>query len=299
MRVLVIGASGFIGRYVMRRLGGSGDHELFGTHGLQPAVDDGNTWHQVELTDTDALGRLFQQTKPDVVVHLAAIADIGAAEREPERATAVNLTATSAIVRLCEEHQTRLIFMSTECVFGGERGFYREDETPRPTTHYGRTKWEGEQEVVWMGESWSIVRTSIVYGWPHPGKRNFVPWLIENLRNGQPYRAPTDVMRTPVYVEHLVDGIAMTVNEGHPGMLHVAGRDWVSMYDFAVAVADAFGLDAGLVEPMDADARARAGESIRLDLLGLSCAETMRRMNLEHPGLAEGIAALRADAPGL
>ena len=283
----------------MRRLGASPDHVVAGTYGSQPPASDGNAWHQVELTDTAALERLFDETRPEAVIHLAAIADIGAAERDPERATAVNVSATSTIARLCEQRDARLVFVSTECVFDGQRGFYREDETPRPTTHYGRTKWEAEQEVAWEAAFWSVVRTSIVYGWPHPGKRNFASWLIENLRSGRPYHAPTDVLRTPVYVEHLVDGIARAVEGGHPGILHVAGRDWVSMYEFAVAVADAFDLDANLVQPMDADAQARAGASTRPDRLGLDCRETMRRLNLEHPGLAEGIAALKADAPEL
>ena len=283
----------------MRRLSPSPDYDVTGTYWSRPSGDDGGAWHQVELTDTAALERLFQQTRPDLVIHLAAIADIGAAERDPQRATAVNVSATSTIVRLCERHGARLLFVSTECVFDGQRGFYREDETPRPTTHYGQTKWEAEQEVAWLAESWSIVRTSIVYGWPHPGKRNFAPWLIENLRSGRPYLAPTDVLRTPVYVEHLVDGIASLVEGGHTGIQHVAGRDWVSMHEFATAIANAFRLDVNLVQPADPDTQARAGASTRPDRLGLDCRETMRRLNLEHPCLAEGIAALKAEEPEL
>ena len=68
-------------------------------------------------------------------------------------------------------------------------------------------------------------------------------------------------MRTPVYVEHLVDGIARMVGLDCPGILHIAGRDWVSMYDFALAIARTFELDENLVQPVDADSRARAGES--------------------------------------
>ncbi len=298
MRILVIGASGFIGRYLMRRLSESADHEVAGTFRSQPPDDDGNSWLHLELTEPDALEQVFQQTRPHVVVHLAAIADIGTAERDPERATAVNVAATSTIAGLCARYGSKLIFVSTECVFGGQRGFYREGETPAPTTHYGRTKWEAEQEVAWQVEFWSIVRTSIVYGWPHPGKGNFAPWLIENLRSGRPYRAPADVLRTPVYVEHLVDGIARTAEGDYPGILHVAGRDWVSMYEFALAIADAFELDANLVESADPDSISRAGQSTHPDRLGLNCAQTMAQLNLAHPGLAEGIAALQADARG-
>ena len=280
----------------MRRLGASPDHDLAGTYWSQRPATDGNSWHQVNLTDAHAIEGLFEQIRPQAVVHLAAIADIGVAEGDPQRATAVNVAATSTIARLCEQHGSRLVFTSTECVFDGQRGFYREDETPRPTTHYGRTKWEAEQEVAWEAAYWSIMRTSIVYGWPHPGKRNFVPWLVETLRSGRPYHAPADVLRTPVYVEHLVDGIVRIVEGGHPGILHVAGRDWVSMYEFAIAIADAFDLDASLVQPADPDSQSRAGASSHPDRLGLDCRETMRRLNLVHSGLAEGIAALKADS---
>lgn len=297
VRVLVIGASGFIGRHLARRLGPSPHHDVTGTHWSRPPGDDGASWHQLELTDAAALERLFAAAQPEVVVHLAAIADIGTAERDPARATAVNANATSTIASLCQQHAARLIFVSTECVFGGERGYYREDEPPHPTTHYGRTKFEAERVVAKLPTPWSIVRTSIVYGWPEPGRRNFAPWLVENLRDGRPYRAPTDVMRTPVYVGHLVDGISRLVDTSRPGILHVAGRDWVSMHDFARAIAETFRLDTSLVEPIGPDHRSPADAPARPDRLGLDCTKSMGRLALHHPGLAEGIAALQSDAP--
>ena len=215
--------------------------------------------------------------RPDVVAHLAAVADVGTAEREPAKATAVNVAATSSIARLCELHRARLVFVSTEYVFDGRRGYYREDDPPNPVTHYGRTKWEAEQETAKLASNWSVLRTSIVYGWPHPGKRNFAPWLIERLRSGQPYHAPIGVYRTPVYVEHLVDGIVALVEGDHQGIHHVAGSDWVSMYEFGVAIAEAFDLDRRLVM-QDAD------DSQPADILGLDCAKTMDAMGLDQPG---------------
>ena len=94
-------------------------------------------------------------------------------------------------------------------------------------------------------------------------------------------------MRSPVYVEHLVDGIARLVENFHPGIHHVAGSDWVSMYDFARAVAAEFGLDAGLIVPAEGDGNVP-------DRLGLNCERTMGRLGLEHYGLGEGLAAMRA-----
>ena len=81
----------------------------------------------------------------------------------------------------------------------------------------------------------------------------------------------------------------------------VAGSDWVSMYDFATAVAEAFDLDRDLVIPIDAsthtppgsDPREQVAATRNLDLLGLDCSETVRRLGLNHPGLSEGLAAMR------
>ena len=294
MRVLVIGGSGFIGRYLVRRLSENPDHEVSGTFLSRPPGDDGNAWHRVDLTDSDGLERAFMASQPEVVVHLAAIADVGTAERDPGSARAVNVGGTSEIVRLCRQGGSRQVFVSTEYVFDGSRGFYREDEPPSPTTQYGRTKWEAEQEVARLGSGGSVVRTSIVYGWPLQRHRNFVPVLIERLRSGQPYRASTSVMRSPVYVEHLVEGIARLVEESHAGVHHIAGRDWVTMYDFALAVATEFGLDRCLVIPEGGVSQELGGA----DRLGLDCSTTMRLMGWEQPGLATGLAAMRATGGG-
>lgn len=292
MRVLVIGGSGFIGRYLVRRLGAA-PHQVWATYRSRPPEPDGNSWRRVELSGADALQGLFQQSRPEVVVHLAAMADVGACEREPEVAAAVNVDATSAIACLSRQHGARLVFVSTEYVFDGLSGFYDEDATPNPTTRYGRTKQDAEQAVAALGDLGAIVRTSIVYGWPLQAHRNFAPWLIDRLRSGQSYHGPTGVMRSPVYVEHLVDGIARLVEEHQSGIHHIAGRDWVSMYGFAQAVAESFGLDRRLVIPDESAVNPGAG-----DRLGLNCARTMQDLGLEHPGLEEGIAAMREGEHG-
>ena len=288
MRILVIGASGFIGRYVSRRLAGDAAHTVFSTYHSRPAADDGASWHRVEITDRAALDKLFASARPQVVVHLAAMADVGTAERNPGVAAAINAAATETMARLCQRHGSRLVFVSTEYVFDGQRGPYHEDDPPAPTTQYGRTKFQAEQVTASLVSNSSILRTSIVYGWPAPGRRNFVPWLVERLRNGEAYHAPTNVYRSPVYVEHLVDGVTRLVEVDDTGVRHMAGSDWVNMHDFAVAVADEFGLDPSLVIPVTDPVD---------DRLGLDCTRTMAALGLPHPGLHEGLAAMRAAAP--
>ena len=105
--------------------------------------DIDQSWYRLEITDYQRLDQVFRQTRPDVVVLLAAIADVGTAERTPARATEVNVDGAAQVARLCTQHNARLIFLSSEYVFSGDRGNYREDDAPKPTTHYGRTKWHG------------------------------------------------------------------------------------------------------------------------------------------------------------
>ena len=288
--VLVIGASGFIGRHVVRRLVETRSHAVAGTVLSQTPPDDGADWRRVDLTSPENIAGVFHSVEPEIVVHLAAMADVNTAERQPDRAAAVNADATASIARLCRQSGARLVFISTEYVFDGRHGPYGEADSPNPATQYGRTKFQAEQHVARLADRWSIVRTSIVYGWPHPGKRNYLPRLVERLRNGQTCPAPTDVYRTPVYVEHLVDGIHQLVEEEHPGVHHVAGSDRVSMYDFARAIADAFGLDRKLV-------LASTDPTPGPERLGLDCSLTMRSLGLPQCGLSQGLAACREASP--
>ena len=303
MRILIIGASGFIGRHLVRRLNRSVRFSLSCTfHEGSPGLDS-NTWLRADVTDPGGLGQAFRAVRPEVVVNLSALADVGTAEREPARATAINADGTSHIARLCHQHGAKLVQMSTEYVFNGQRGYYREDEPPDPATQYGRTKAEGESALARLCMQWCILRTSIVYGWPEPGRRNFAPQLIASLREGVSYHAPTHHYRTPVYVEHLVEAIEELSTGDHQGIFHVAGRDWVSMYEFASAIAREFGLDPSLVVPPYAAGDA-AGSEARFpadatadDLLGLDCNRSMDALRLDYVGLPEGISALKAAAP--
>ena len=171
MRILVIGASGFIGRHLAARLALLPGVETYCSYRSRPPADDRNHWYQFELTDAVALDKVFSMIRPDLAVHLAAMADVATCEREQAAATAVNVAATSEIVNLCQSTGARLLFVSTEYVFDGGRGFYREDDSPNPITHYGSTKREAERAVAELDAYGASLRTQHCLrvagvGWP-------------------------------------------------------------------------------------------------------------------------------------
>lgn len=195
-RVLVIGASGFIGQYLVRHLLDRPEHQVSGTFNSRRVLEGSGDWYRTDLTDIGDLEGVFETVNPEIVVLLAAMADVSECERETRLATKVNLTGTKNVTKLCDNYRARLVFLSTEYVFDGERGTYREDETPSPTTHYGRTKWAAEQAVSRCNHTWSVIRTSLVYGWPSWADRaNLVTRVIDNLREGRPAYGYTDQYR--------------------------------------------------------------------------------------------------------
>ena len=288
MYALIIGASGFIGQYLAKRLQEAA-FEVTGTYNSRVPENWGYPCHRVELTDHERLDEIFRLVQPQVVVHLAAIADVSAAESDPARATAVNVSATAYIAELCTRHQARLIYLSSEYVFSGDRGNYREDDTPQPNTHYGRTKWEAELAVAREASQWSIVRTSLVYGWPPVGRQNLVTTIIDRLENGDQFYANRDSYRTPIYVEHLTVGITQLVTDNHQGIYHLAAVDWLSMYQFAGAVAQVFHLDGSLIVAGQTSVPFGTDEVPRPDMLGLDCTQTNQRLGLRAFDVVAGL----------
>ena len=201
------------------------------------------------------------------------------------------------VSRLCSRHNAKLVFLSSEYVFRGDRGSYQEDDSPDPNTHYGRTKWQAELAVADEASHWSIVRTSLVYGWPLAGRRTLATVIVDRLKTGETYEGDSGTYRTPNYVEHLTEGITELVTNYYPGTFHIAGRDWMNMYQFGLTVAQVFDLDASLVHPTPTLAYLPSlntssevsGQTLRPDILGLDCTQTSQRLGLPAFSVISGL----------
>lgn len=287
-RVLIVGASGFIGQHLVGRLTESSDYQVSGTYNSMVPEIEGCGWIQADLADRQQMEEAFHLARPGLVVHLAAMADVNQCESEPDRATRVNVGGTENVVSLSAEYRAKVVYLSTEYVFRGDRGHYAESDSPEPTTHYGQTKWEAEQSVAQYSYPWSIVRTSLVYGWhPRADRANLVSRVIDSLSHGRPAYGHTDMYRSPVYVEDLVEGIIKVMGEDYTGISHIAGPEWVHMGEFVHAVAQVFQLDSSLVVQTEAPAEGASGS--RPNLLGLDSTQTLRRLGFQPQDMVSGL----------
>ena len=254
MKVLVTGANGFTGQHLIKTLIGKG-FEVIATSRNESLLPSYNklTYYNIELTDVSNVENLFDLTRPDAVIHTAAMSKPDECSANPNLCTANNIEATGHLLEAATKVGTQhFIYLSTDFIFG-EGGPHAEDDAPAPLNLYGASKLEAEQMVTASSIISTVIRPVFMYGpvWVNL-RPSFIQWVASKLKNGEPIKVVTDQARTPTYIGDLCWGIRKIINDQVPGVFHLAGKDIVSPYDMAVAVAKHLNLPLGLIEPVTA-----------------------------------------------
>lgn len=255
-RLLITGANGLLGQALLRRLSPSPDHDVLATaRDETPRFDVPCEYAPMDVTTPNEVESVVDDYSPDVIVNCAAVSDVTECDEDRNRAWAVNARSVRTLAKQCRATGTRLVQLSSDFVFDGKRGPYEEDDRPDPVNYYGRTKLAGEnalREFDFL--DWAIVRTVLLYGTAKDLRRsNVVLWMIDELSQDNPIQVVNDQWRTPTYVRDLADGIVRLVDREKTGIYHLSGREMVTIHELAQTVADVFGFDASLIEPVPSD----------------------------------------------
>lgn len=255
MKILVTGANGFLGYYLVERLlqkeytviaTGKGDCRLpFLSH---PRF----IYAAMDFTDPYSVHDVFEKFQPAVVVHAGAMSKPDECETQQWQTYLVNVEGTVTLLVNAEEYKSFFIYISTDFVFDGEKGMYTEEEEPAPVNYYGQTKYEAEAAVKEYEYGWSVVRTVLVYGKPATGKNNILMVVKEKLERGEEYKVVDDQVRTPTYIEDLAAGIVAMIEKEATGIYHLSGKDILTPYQMAVKAAEYLKLDASLIKKVTA-----------------------------------------------
>lgn len=256
-RILITGANGLLGQALVARMSRFPEYDVLATsRDDTPRFEGGSCGYApLDITNASDVEALFRDFSPNVVINSAAMTQVDHCEEARSACWDVNARAVEYLAEQCQEYGARLIQVSTDFVFDGEDGPYREDARPNPVNYYGRSKLAAENAARGAGMSkWAIVRTILLYGTAHDlGRSNFVLWLLDELMHGRPVHIVTDQWRTPTYVDDLATGIERLVHYEKTGLFHMSGREMMSMYDFALTIADVFGQDPSLIHPVTSD----------------------------------------------
>lgn len=241
MRVLVTGASGCLGGWLVRALLERGE-DVLAWSGTQCGSVEGLPLRPVDLSNPGATARAFEEAEPDVVIHAAAVSRTDRAHGDPELAVGVNTGGTARMAGMAGRDQVRFIHVSTDLVFDGEGAPYREGDEERPLSIYGKTKLAAEGSVREIPNS-VVVRVSLMYGPSRERGRSFFDFLLESLRAGSEVRPFLDEWRTPLSLRYAAEGLAMLVRSDETGLFHLGGPERLSRMDMATRLKEYLGIE--------------------------------------------------------
>lgn len=239
-KALVIGASGFLGRYVVR----SAASEF-------TVIEGSRAGHGVaiDITDKDNVDSVFCAVRPDIVLLLAAHSDIDYCEQHPQEALAVNLRGVEHVVEACAHTGTRLVFTSTGAVFDGRQPRYDEESPVSPVSVYGETKAEAEKLILTGLPDALIVRLALVIGFAMPpGDNAILNKLEKQWFRGESVAFPVFERRNPIDAASCSRFLLELIRRQERGIFHIGSSDIVSRYDLGLRLAVKMGFP-GLVQP--------------------------------------------------
>ena len=290
-RLLVTGVSGMLGANLALFAQTRG-FEVLGWTNSHPLLNAPLETRCVDFRDPRILAEAFADAQAEMLINCAAQANVDAAEKQPEAAFRVNAEAAGELAKMAHGAGVPMIQVSTDAVFDGTRGDYRETDTPNPLNIYAKSKLAGERAVAEANPDATIARV-VFYGWSLTGSRSLAEFFYNNLSAGKPVNGFTDMFFSPLYVRHLAETLLEMLMKRLSGIYHVYSPKSLSKYEFGLHLAQEFGLDASLIRPISAlDSDLLARRSLNL---GMNTDKLQAALGKPLPSQAEGLRALHAD----
>ncbi len=242
MRVLVVGATGFLGSYVLDRCTLTAGVTAAGTSTNNPGM------LLLDMMRPDTIAKAVSSFKPDCVINCAAMTNVDECEKKPALAMQINAEGPKKLAQACRG--ARLVHVSTDAVFDGQAGGYSEESEPNPINTYARSKLEGDKLISSVVNDYVIVRTNL-YGL-NPSGKGLLNWVLSNLAGGKEITGFTDVVFNPLWARDLAGMLVELAATPYNGILNCAGDEVFSKYEFCSKIASTLGY---------ADAKIREGVS--------------------------------------
>ena len=251
--VFITGANGLLGQKLVNQLLEKEEFNILASgRGACRLPGEGFEYISLDISDEKEVQKVIAATKPDIIIHGAAMTHVDECELNREACYDANVNATAYLIRAAEACQAHFIFVSTDFIFSGEEGPLGESATPAPVNYYGESKLLGEEMVMNSKTKWSIARTVLVFGIAHDMSRsNIVLWVKSSLEAGKTIQVVDDQYRTPTLAEDLAAGCILIAEQEAEGIFNISGPDFLTPYEMANITADYFGLNRDLIKKAD------------------------------------------------
>jgi dTDP-4-dehydrorhamnose reductase len=263
-KLLVTGVSGFVGWNICREARDKWD--VYGTVLSNTIKISGVNNFQIDLTDFRDLKKVFNEIKPDAVIHAAAATSPNYCQEHPAETKKINVDAAVNIAGLCSEHKTPFAFTSTDLVFDGLNAPYREEDPVCPVNIYGEQKAAAEEGIQERYPSAAVCRMPLMFGKPGPGRSNFFQSMIKAFTEGYELNLFVDEFRTPVSGPTAARGLLLALEKAE-GLINLGGVERISRFNFGLLLMDVLNIsEANLVRCSQKDMKMSAPRAPDLSL---------------------------------
>ena len=251
MRILITGSNGLLGQHIVGQLQKRGISFLATSQGENRNPDCPNENYAIgDICDHAQMRTLIETFQPTHIIHTAAVTNVDLCEQEHALCRAVNVDAVQNLFSIAEEKNIHFQLLSTDFVFDGEAGPYKEEDAVNPLSAYAVSKVDAELILLQSGyKNWSIARTIIIYG---PGKNlsrgNLVEWALDALPKEQPMRLVNDQFRAPTWAGDLAWGCIEICTQEQTGIFHLSGPETMSVVDIVKKIAKHCGYSTANIE---------------------------------------------------
>lgn len=252
-KIVITGSNGLLGQTLVNLLLKDKNryHVVGFSRGENRSGRNDFEYVSLDITNQEVLLKELQQVNPDVIVNTAALTNVDLCEDNKEACDLLNIEAVKYLKTYSENNNTHLIHLSTDFIFDGENGPYKETDIPNPLSHYGISKMKSEEVLVASKIDYTILRTILVYGKVYDMSRsNIVLWVKKSLEEGKELTIVDDQYRMPTYVEDLALACKIVIDKKATGIFNISSSELLSVYEIAQQIAESFHLDATLLKPI-------------------------------------------------
>ncbi|SOD18584.1 SDR family oxidoreductase [Pedobacter xixiisoli] len=288
--VLVTGSNGLLGQKITEQVLADKSVNLIATNrgaNKYPIVE-GYIYETMDILDSKEVKTVLEKYRPDALIHTAAMTNVDTCHEQNEACRQLNVEATQCLASLCENMGIHFIYVSTDFVFDGLNGPYRENDEPKPVSFYGESKLAGERITQQMKGDWAIIRTILVYGiLKDMSRSNIVLWAKGALEKGNPINVVIDQWRMPTLAEDLAKACLLAVEHKAKGIYHISGKDMMTIVDLVRRVADFWNLDKNLIREISSESLGQ--EAKRPKKTGFILDKAMTDLNYQPHSFEEGL----------
>ena len=246
MKILITGSNGLLGQKIVQQLKKKNKSFLATSLGVNRNPDCPNSFYSpLDISNQYEVNKVIMDYNPDAVIHTAAITNVDYCETNPDLCHEVNVTATAHLFEAAQKVGAHFSALSTDFVFDGKKGNYKESDQPNPLSVYAHSKVDAERILINSAyKNWSVVRTIIVFGEGNNLSRsNIVLWAKDALSSGNELNIIDDQFRAPTWADDLAWACIRIAELHKTGIYHISGPETFSIYELVLRVAKFCDLD--------------------------------------------------------